>query len=142
MPWALIPALILLTIIAGLNFQRGDQWEIVIAWGVCAVICLGLPLRARQRFVAAWNSRNDHHHPVSWTFSDEGLFTETVNAKALHSWTAYTRVTITRDHVVLAQQGGQSFNFVPRRFFETEGDWLAVRQLLASKLPVRETGGR
>jgi hypothetical protein len=29
------------------------------------------------------------------------------------------------------------FNFIPRRFFNSDADWQAVGQLLAAKLPVR-----
>jgi hypothetical protein len=94
----------------------------------------------RRRFARMWNSRAENQQPVTWTFSADGLLIETASGKQLQFWSSFIYALTTTDKLILAQQGGMQFNFVPRRFFETEEDWAAVRQLLAEKLPVRDRG--
>jgi len=130
------------SIITGLlMLQRPRQLGVMAVYlGIGSLIVVLAALRARSRFAKSWNARFENQQPISWTISEEGLLIETANSKHLHSWGAFIKAKVTPDKIIITQQGGAMFNFIPRRFFETDGDWLAVRQLLASKLPLRETG--
>jgi hypothetical protein len=144
-PWrtAFLFASILIVIAAhsAANRRRG-MWIGSLFLVVPLLMALLALLRARRRLVNSWNARPEYQHPVSWTFSHEGLLIETVSSKTLRDWSGFLYAKVTPDRIVLAQPGDAMFNFVPRRFFGTEGDWVAVCQLLAAKLPVRETGSR
>ena len=129
----------------GLMIWQGDWIRLwAAAFQVVAVVIIGCVLfvLSKRRFAASWNGRPENRQPVSWTFSNEGLLIETTSGKQLHYWNSFAYATIPADKVILAQRGGLMFNFVPRRLFETDEDWAAVCQLLALKLPVRETSRR
>jgi hypothetical protein len=139
-PWR-IP-LIVFPVLIWVMFTAFDQWRAVGWFPPLVVLVAGLflltfPLRIKRRFVKAFRARTEYAQPVTWTFSDEGLLTETIHAKTLRVWSGFAYVKITPTLIVLAQPGDAMFNFIPRRLFETEGDWLAVTQLLAAKLPVK-----
>jgi len=115
----------------------GIKWPLIFAAAIFGLaMALGV-LNAKRKFRKAWNARPEHAQPIVWTFSDEGLFIESMNSKHLHSWTAFVYARITPDKLILAQHGDAMFNFVPRRCFDTDADWLAVSQLLVARLPVR-----
>ena len=126
------PCLLLIT-------WRGRVWFVPLIFCFACVFLLALSFRVKARFVQSWHGRPEHAQPIVWTFSDEGLFVEAINSKHLYSWQAYVDALIAADKIILAQQGGQMFNFIPRRCFETDTDWQTVCQLVASKLPVRQT---
>lgn len=127
---------------AGLLVASGGRkgWILPATICVAGVLVLAVWLRAKTRFVANWNARPEHSHPLTWTFSDDGLFVETINSKHLHAWTAFVTVRVTPNMLVLTQQGGQMFNFIPRRFFTSESDWEAVGKFLTQRLPAVYSG--
>ena len=133
----ILALLVAFTLASMTNRRRKAAWPVPIATIVASVFVLTAPLRTRHRFVKAWNARTEYQHPVSWTFSPEGLLTETISSKTLRDWSGFLYAKITGDRIVLAQPGDVMFNFVPRRYFESEGDWAAVCQLVATKLPLR-----
>jgi hypothetical protein len=107
----------------------------------CALVLWGT-IAGKRRLEKIWNARPENREPMSWTFSEEGLYVETVNSKHFHAWNGFTKGTIWPDKLILTQQGEGMWNFIPRRFFATEGDWQAVTQLVAGQLPVRQIGGQ
>jgi len=133
----ILPLLILVTFASMTNRRRRVVWPVPIATITAGAFLMTAPLRAKHRFVKSWNARPDYLHPISWTFSHEGLLTETINSKTLRDWSGFQYAQITADRIVLAQPGDMMFSFVPRRLFASEDDWSAVCQLLAAKLPVR-----
>ena len=139
-PWrtslVVVPILLVFAALSAANRRRG-AWVPLLVFVVPLVMLLLAPLRARRRLLVSWNSRPEYQHPVSWTFSNEGLLTETISSKTLRDWSGFLYAKIMPDRIVLAQPGDMMFSFVPRRFFESEGDWAAVCQLLAIKVPVR-----
>jgi len=132
-----LPLLLLITLATMTNGRRRIIWPVPIAMITASVLLVTAPLRAKRRFIQSWNTRPDYHHPISWTFSNEGLLTETINSKTLRDWSGFLYARITPDRIVLAQPGDVMFSFVPRRLFSSEEEWTAVCQLLAAKLPVR-----
>jgi hypothetical protein len=144
-PWRTVmiavPMLLLVAFLQGINRpRRGGALPILLL--IPLIMLLLIPLRARRRVLNSWKDRPEYHQPISWTFSEEGVLIETISSQTLRSWNGFLYAHITPDRIVLAQPGDAMFNFVPRRLFESDGQWLAVCQLLASKLPVRETGKR
>jgi hypothetical protein len=132
-----LPLLVLITLATLTNRRRRIVWPVPIATITAGVLLMTAPLRAKRRFVRSWNNRPDYHHPISWTFSHEGLLTETINSKTLRDWSGFVYAKITPERIVLAQPGDMMFSFVPRRLFSSDGEWTAACQLLAAKLPVR-----
>jgi hypothetical protein len=141
-PWRLsiIAASIGLAIISIQVLNRppgGIRWPVVMLVAVVAVALSLAPITAKQKFVKSWNSRPENNKPITWTFSEEGLFIEAAHSKHLHAWTAFPYMRMTPSQLILAQHGDAMFNFIPRRFFNSDADWQAACQLLATKLPVR-----
>ena len=136
-PLLVLPVLLMITFVTLTNRRRGVAWPVPIVSIAAGLFLLTAPLRARHRFIKSWNARTEFQHPVSWTFSNEGLFTETVSSKSLRDWSGFIYAKITPDRIVLAHPGETMFSFIPRRLFSTEDDWTATCQLLAAKLPVR-----
>jgi len=133
--------IIVVGIVLALNQPAPNDWVWpAIFCGVMAVFALLLPLQVRHRFANTWNARPENQAPVTWTFSDDGLLVETTRSKHLHFWEAFDSITVTRDQLILAQNGGVMFNFIPRRFFESDDEWTAVCQLVAAKVRMRQTG--
>lgn len=112
----------------------------MLFWGVMAVSALFLPLQAKHRFAKTWNARPENQSPITWSFSEEGLYVETARSKHLHSWEAFDGTKVAREQLVLVQNGGEMFNFIPRRFFESEAAWNAACQLVASRVSMRQAG--
>jgi hypothetical protein len=136
-PLVVAPTLLLIGGLILLTWPIVVDWRLPVALGVFALVMMLTPIRARQRFRKQWKARPEHHQPIVWTFSPDDLLIEATNSKHLHAWTGFIYAKITPDKLILAQQGGAMFNFIPRRFFETEDDWVAVCDLLSNKLPVR-----
>lgn len=136
-----IPSLALLGIAligANLPAVRGGAGRV----GLTMILLAGLflltyPLRMRRRFVRTWQARTEFSHPVSWTFADDGLLTETVNAKNFRDWNGFAYAKITPRQIVLSYPGNAMFSFVPKRFF-TDDDWTCVCQHLNMKLTVKD----
>src|SRR5262245_6586803 len=124
------------------SVYRFELWASAIELPVILGILTLLFFMARRTFNAAWNAHPENHQPVTWTFSEDGLFVETATSKHLHYWTSFIYAKIPADTLILAKPGGTLFTCVPRKFFESDEDWAAVCNLLALKLPVRETGRR
>src|SRR5262245_32316739 len=133
----ILPLVILVTFATMSNRRRRVIWPVPVAMVTAGIFLMTAPLRARYRFVKSWNSRPDYQQPVSWTFSHEGLLTETINSKTLRDWSGFVYARITPDRIVLAQPGDAMFSFVPRRLFSSDAEWTAVCQLLEAKLPFR-----
>jgi hypothetical protein len=140
-PW-LFPVLaipiIAIFAISTVNQQLlGRNWLPTIVAAVFAVIVLWLSFSARSRMTKQWNARNENQHPVRWTFHADGLAIETIQSKHYLAWSSFTSVKLLPDQVILTQQGGTMWNFIPRRTFASDADWLAVTQMLATKLPTQ-----
>jgi len=136
-PWRtplLVLPVMLLAGVAWLLNPRGG-WFGPAMMVVAGLVLLSAPFRAKGKFAKTWNARPEHAHPIVWTFSDEGLFIESINSKHLHSWSTFVSARVLPDKLILTQHGGQMFNFIPRRCFNTDADWQTVCQLIASKLP-------
>lgn len=136
----LVPIMLILFSLGAGNRRRLPL--LLIFFMIPLVIAILAPLRARWRLKKSWRAHTEYHQPVSWTFSEDGLFVETVNSKSLRHWAGFVYAKITPERIVLAHPGDQMFNFVPRRLFESDAQWVAVCQLLASKVPVKESGWR
>jgi len=95
------------------------------------------PLILRIRFIRSWNARPEYQQPITWVFSDEGIFVESTMSKHQQAWEAYQYAKISTNEIVLAHHGNAMFNFVPVRFFASEQELAAVRQMIAAKLPLR-----
>jgi hypothetical protein len=111
------------------------NWVPMIAVVVSVVFVLSLSFRARSRMTKQWNARTENLYPVRWTFHAEGLEIETMQSKHYLAWSSFISVKIMPDQVILTQQGGTMWNFVPRRNFRSDADWQVVTQVLATKLP-------
>jgi len=139
-PWRVlfvaIPALIWLIFVASIDGGGSGWLYLLIIVTVGLLLPAGL-FRFKRRYVKAFDARIEYRQPVTWTFSSEGLLTETIHSKTLRLWSGFAYAKISPDLIVLAHHGDALFNFVPRRLFETEGEWLAVGQLLAEKVPRR-----
>jgi hypothetical protein len=111
------------------------NWVPMIAVVVSVVFVLSLSFRARSRMTKQWNARTENLYPVRWTFHAEGLEIETMQSKHYLAWSSFISVKIMPDQVILTQQGGTMWNFIPRRMFRSDADWQVVTQVLATKLP-------
>jgi hypothetical protein len=140
-PWlfpVLMIPIIAIVAISTVNQQLlGRNWLPAIVAPVFAVIVLWLSLGARSRMTKQWNARPEHLHPVRWTFHPNGLAIETLHSNSFLAWPSFTSVKIMPDQVILTQHGGAMWNFIPRRTFASDADWLAVTQMLATKLPTQ-----
>jgi hypothetical protein len=81
------------------------RWPVVIEIAIFALVLALAPLNAKGKFVSTWKLRPDNSQPISWTFSNDGLFVEAVHSKHLHGWPSFLYARITADQYILAQQG-------------------------------------
>jgi hypothetical protein len=123
--------------------KPGIRIHVLVVVGVIGLLLtIASASSLRDRFAKQFYTSPQIANPIVWTFSAEGLLIQTVNTSSLHAWSSFERATITPAVVILEHPGGSSFNFIPRRFFASEVDYLAARQLIGTKLPVRQIGSR
>jgi hypothetical protein len=139
-PWRVVfvavPALIWLVFVVSIDGGGLGWFSLMVIVMVSLLLLMGV-FQVKHRYFKAFDARIEYRQPVTWTFSSEGLLTETIHSKTLRLWNGFAYAKITPELIVLAHHGDAMFNFVPRRLFETEGDWLVVGQLLAEQVPRR-----
>jgi len=139
---AIVAVVVLVLSLVYLVTARGmgeHLWLGATGVAVALVLLLLFITRGKRRLRDQWNARVEHREPISWTFAEEGLYIETVHSKHFHAWTAFVQASIRPDKLILTQQGGGMWNFIPRRFFASEGDWQAATQLVTAKLPLSQS---
>jgi len=102
------------------------------------LLTIGSASSIRAKFAQQFYTNPQIANPIVWTLSTEGLLVQTVNTSSLHAWNSFERATITPSVVILVNPGGLSFNFIPRRLFASDADYLTACQLISAKLPVRQ----
>ena len=121
--------------------KPGIRIHVLVVVGVIGLLLtIGSASRVRPKFASQFYANPEIANPIVWTFSAEGLLIQTVNTSSLHAWNLFGRATITPTVVILEHLGGLSFNFIPRRLFASEADYLMTCQLISAKLPVRQLG--
>jgi hypothetical protein len=140
-PSLLLVAVSLVVAAIATAHKPGIRIHVLVVVGVIGLLLtIGSASRARDKFAAQFYTNPQIANPIVWTVSAEGLLIQTVNTSASHAWNSFERATITPAVVILEHPGGLSFNFIPRRLFASEADYLTTCQLISAKLPVRQLG--
>ena len=109
-----------------------------------AIAILAVVFRLAQPYLSARNMAKNGSGAasrLSGKVSGQGITLQTPNATSELQWTLYSRSRSSADLVLLYQQNNW-FNYFPRRFFQSDGDWERFLHLVAQKIPLQgqETG--
>ncbi len=136
--YALAAALALVGAVMFVPTAQGKISLLTIAFfGVSFLFLLTYPQIVRIRFERSWKARPEYQKPITWVFSEDGIFVETSHSKQQQSWNTFLYAKFTAHEIIFAHHGNMHFNFVPIRFFASEQDVTAARDLIAAKLPLR-----
>src|SRR5437762_1377129 len=117
-PWKVLVIMLgFMVVVVGVVVAEGGRAEPTLAFVVLGGLWVMFALWRRGRVARSVAARPELQQPVTWVFSEEGLFIETSVSKTLHAWGAFSEARITPQMIILARHGGEMFHFVPRRFF-------------------------
>lgn len=110
-----------------------SRWILVAALS-CLVLMFGfgIPYISRRTY----RQRKDLQRPCSFSPSDSGLCFSTEGASGIKPWTDYLKWKEGRD-IFLLYLSDNLYQMIPKRFFESEDDLKAFREVIGKNIPRR-----